>query len=247
MREVKSKSDSPVVGKPGNRYGLFLADLRTFRLPVFPRTEIDRILTLSMAFSTLMIAARMAYTGQNTFLFLVWNLFLAWLPYAFTVFAQYFPAWQKGKRFAVLFTLWLLFVPNSFYIITDLFHLGAYYTVPLWFDLVMILSFAWNGVLLGLLSLSQMEKMMRRYLPGKNELLFIYPIMWMNAWGIYIGRYMRFNSWDVITNPFTLVGSIVDMMAHPIEYKNAWGMIACFSIFMTLMYIALKKIAKAIH
>jgi uncharacterized membrane protein len=211
------------------------------------RTETDRVLSLSMAFSTLLIMARIFYTGKPTFLFLVWNLFLAWLPYAFTSWAQYQPGWRTGKRLLLLFAVWLLFIPNSFYIITDLFHLGPFYSVPVWFDLVMILSFAWNGLLLGLLSVRQMEKMVQRYLPGRRELTFIYPIMWLNAFGVYIGRYLRFNSWDVITNPFALITDIVDILVHPIQNKIAWGMIACFSVFMTLMYMALKRIAKVIH
>ncbi len=226
----------------------YIAYIGAFRPTGFLlRTETDRVLTLSMAFSTLLVAARIIYTGDRLFLFLVWNLFLAWLPYAFTSGAQHNPKWRTGKRFAFLFAVWLLFIPNSFYIITDLFHLGPYYTVPVWFDLVMILSFAWNGLLLGILSVRQMEKMMQAYLPGKHELLFIFPIMWLNAWGIYIGRYLRFNSWDIITNPFALAADIIDMLAHPIQYRTAWGMIACFSVFMTLMYLALKRIAKVIH
>jgi uncharacterized membrane protein len=226
----------------------YIAYIGAFRPAGFLlRTETDRVLTLSMAFSTLLVAARIVYTGDRLFLFLVWNLFLAWLPYAFTSAAQHNPKWRTGKRFVFLFVVWLLFIPNSFYIITDLFHLGPYYTVPVWFDLVMILSFAWNGLLLGILSVRQMEKMMQAYLPGKHELLFIFPIMWLNALGIYIGRYLRFNSWDIITNPFALAADIIDMLAHPIQYRIAWGMIACFSVFMTLMYLGLKRIAKVIH
>jgi uncharacterized membrane protein len=211
------------------------------------RSETDRVLSLSIAFSTLLIMARIVYTGKLTFLFLVWNLFLAWLPYAFTSRAQHQPKWRMGKRFLLLFTVWLLFIPNAFYIITDLFHLGAFYSVPIWFDLVLILSFAWNGLLLGILSVRQMEIMVQRYLPGRHELLFIYPIMWLNAFGVYIGRYLRFNSWDVITNPFALITDIVDILVHPIQNRIAWGMIACFSVFMTLMYMALKRIGKVIH
>jgi uncharacterized membrane protein len=71
--------------------------------------------------------------------------------------------------------------------------------------------------------------------------------MWLNALGISIGRYLRFNSWDVITTPFALITDIANMMVHPIQYRIAWGMIACFSVFMTLMYIAMKRIARAIH
>src|SRR5688572_26801379 len=100
----------------------YIAYIGAFRPAGFLlRTETDRVLTLSMAFSTLLIVARMAYTGSYLFLFLVWNLFLAWLPYALTSAAQNRPKWRSGKGFVFLFAGWLLFIPNSFYIITDLF------------------------------------------------------------------------------------------------------------------------------
>lgn len=213
----------------------------------FFRTEMDRALSFSMIFSVVLVLVRIAFTGYHSYLFLVWNLFLAWIPFALTNWTQYNVTWKKGKRFALLFIAWLLFIPNAFYIITDLFHLGYHTGAPLWFDLVLILSFAWNGLLLGLLSVRQMEKMIQSCFHIRHELFFIYPIMWLNAWGIYIGRYLRFNSWDVITNPFALVADIFDMLIHPIQNSFAWGMIGCFSIFMTLMYVALKKISKVIH
>jgi uncharacterized membrane protein len=213
----------------------------------FLRTETDRVLTLSMVFSVVLVLVRICFSGQPGYLFLVWNLFLAWLPFALTNWAQYSQKWKQGRRLLILFLAWLLFIPNAFYIITDLFHLGYHEGAPLWFDLVLILSFTWNGLLLGLLSVRQLEKMMQPYLRGKHELLFIFPIMCLNAWGIYIGRYLRFNSWDVITNPFALFADIADMLFHPLHYKIAWSMIACFSVFMTLMYVAVKKIGKVIH
>jgi uncharacterized membrane protein len=130
---------------------------------------------------------------------------------------------------------------------TDLFHLGEHNNVPNWFDLAMIISFAWDGLLLGILSVRQMEKMMQQFLPGIRELFFIYPIMWLNALGIYIGLYPRFNSWDIVTNPIGLTTYILRMLWYPIQFKYAWGMVACFSIFMTLVYLTIKRISKAIH
>lgn len=221
--------------------------LLEMRLPHFFHSEEHRMLSLSMLFSIVLVSVRIIYTGEPTFIFLVWNLFLAWLPYALTALVPNNEKWQRGKRFVALFAAWLLFIPNSFYIITDLFHLGPFYPVPLWFDLVLILSFAWNGLLLGLLSVRQMEKIVQAKFMLRSELLVIYPIMWMNAWGVYIGRYLRFNSWDVVTNPFDLLADITDMLCHPIQYRTAWGMITCFSIFMTLMYLAIKRISKVIH
>ncbi|HEX6429871.1 MAG TPA: DUF1361 domain-containing protein [Niastella sp.] len=211
-------------------------------------SEIDRILTLSIGFSIALVMARIAYTGKLTFIWMIWNLFLAWIPYRITSWLQQQPSVQTNKwKFAAISFLWLLFVPNTFYILTDLFHLGIYHNVPNWFDLTLIISFAWNGLLLGVLSVRQMERMMQQYLPGKHELLFIYPIMWLNALGVYIGRYVRFNSWDIVTNPFGLSAYILRMLWHPIQYKYAWGMVACFSVFMTLVYLTIKRLSKAIH
>lgn len=220
----------------------------SFNKWIFLRSETDRLLTASMAFSILMILARVVYTGNSLFLFLVWNLVLAYIPYVLTHWLQQRPSWIRHKiKFAAVFLIWLLFIPNSFYIITDLFHLSNVYVVPFWFDLAMILSFAWNGMVLGILSVRQMEKMIQAHASGKHELLFVYPIMWLNALGIYIGRYLRFNSWDVITNPFHLVADIVNVLCHPLQYKYAWGMILCFSVFLTLVYCTIKKISKSIY
>ncbi|OQP48867.1 hypothetical protein A4D02_07755 [Niastella koreensis] len=210
--------------------------------------EMDRMLTLSMGFSIAMVMARIVYTDKFTFIWLIWNLFLAWVPYVISSWLHSKPAMQERKwLFFVLAGIWLLFVPNAFYILTDLFHLGQFHNVPNWFDLTLIISFAWNGLLLGVLSIRQMEKMIQPYLPGKHELYFIYPIMWLNALGIYIGRYPRFNSWDIFVDPIGLSTYLIRMTIHPIQYKYAWGMVACFSVFMTLVYLTIKRISKAIH
>jgi len=211
-------------------------------------SETDRMLMLSAIFSGVLIIARIAYTGSFTFIGLAWNLFLAWLPYLMSSLIQYQQSVKTNKwKLAAGSFVWLLFIPNSFYILTDLFHLGEHGGVPLWFDLALIISFAWNGLLLGILSVRQMERVMQRFIPGKHELLFIYPIMWLNALGVYIGRYLRFNSWDIITNPFELTSDIVKMLWHPVQYKYVWSMVACFSVFMTLVYLTIKRIGKTIH
>jgi uncharacterized membrane protein len=222
------------------------ADRRIF----FFRSEMDRLLALSMLFSCLLVGARMFHTGGYKFLFLTWNLFLAYIPYFITGVLARRPGWVSNRLvFVPLFIVWLLFIPNSFYIITDLFHLGDRYNdrqAPQWFDLAMILSFVWNGLLLGVLSVRQMEHIVLPRLSLRNELFFLYPIMWLNALGIYTGRYLRYNSWDVITDPFQLLGDIAGMVIHPLRHQYAWDMILCFSILMTLMYLMMKKIHKAL-
>jgi uncharacterized membrane protein len=217
---------------------------------VFLRSEIDRLLFLSVCFSCLLVAIRMIHTGRNTFLFLVWNIFLAWLPYLITGQLARMKPFRPRLLFAGLMLAWLLFIPNSFYIITDLFHLNDWYNdrqMPSWFDLAMILSFVWNGLLLGVLSIRQMERIVKPRLPAHHELFFLYPVMWLNAVGVYTGRYLRFNSWNLITDPFQLFGDMARLVIHPVRNQYVWAMIFCFSILMTLMYLMMKRISKALN
>jgi uncharacterized membrane protein len=216
----------------------------------FLRSALSRLLCLSMVFSVLLAIVRVIHTGRLEYIFLVWNLFLAWIPWFFSQWLTERTGWMKKKfNFALGFLVWLLFIPNSFYILTDLFHLideSNDQVVPVWYDLILIFSFAWNGLLLGILSIRQMEKLLKSYFPGMGELVFLYPVMWLNALGVYIGRYMRYNSWDVLTSPVQFAQDIFRILFHPLIYQRAWGMIFCFSVLMTLMYLTLKKLASPI-
>jgi uncharacterized membrane protein len=217
-----------------------------FRL-YFSKTELDQVLILSCFFSIGLTAVRIFYTGQWRFAWLTWNLFLALVPYLVTRFAVHNISWiERRWKFALLFAVWLLFLPNSFYIITDLFHLEINSRIPLWFDLALIFSFAWNGILLGVVSIRQMEKMVQLNYPSIAEWQFVYPLMLLNAFGVYIGRYLRYNTWDVLANPFQLTSDIFYLLFHPVQHRFDWSMIACYSVFMTLIYLAVKRMSKAL-
>jgi uncharacterized membrane protein len=205
-----------------------------------------------MLFSCILVGIRIFHTGKITFIFMIWNLFLAYVPYAISTWLTALHGRQARLiRFftALLFLAWLLFIPNSFYILTDLYHLADNHRnslVPEWFDLSLILSFAWNGLLLGILSVRQIEKILIPQASIFQEWLFLYPVMWLNALGVYTGRYLRYNSWDIITNPFQLLSDIFGMVIHPLRHQYAWDMIFCFSILLTLFYSLIKKGSKAL-
>lgn len=207
------------------------------------KPQTDPVLALSMLFSCLLVAVRIYHTGRLTFVFMIWNLFLAYIPYCISNQLVRSPKINRILRAAGLIT-WLLFIPNSFYILTDLYHLADGHRnarVPEWFDLALILSFAWNGILLGVLSTWQVEKLLapNASLPGRWVLL--YPLMFLNALGVYIGRDLRYNSWDILTNPIDLLGDICTMLVHPLRHHYAWGMIFCFSVLLSFMYSLLTK------
>lgn len=206
------------------------------------RITIDDLLLFTFLFGALLLIVRIGLTGKLTFVFLPWNLFLALLPYLLSSWLRNKISWIENKwLFGSVFVLWLLLIPNSFYIITDLFHLDLRKPVPLWYDLLLIFSFAWNGLLLGILSFRQMEQMLSAHINNTRKLVF--PLIFLNGLGVYIGRYLRYNSWDVISDPFELMKDIGAIFIYPLHYRYAWGMIIGFSVLLSLLYITFKKIS----
>jgi uncharacterized membrane protein len=209
----------------------------------FVRNELHKWISASMIFSVALVIVRIIYTGHLTFIFLVWNLFLAFIPFSISSYLERNSSWIKNRvRLLVALLAWILFIPNSFYIITDLFHLGSS-AAPIWFDLALLLSFAWNGLILGIVSVRQVEKILQSVLPKTNEMFFLVPIMLLNAFGIYVGRYLRFNSWDVIGNPFELMGNISALVLYPSAYKSAWAMISCYAVLLSFIYVSMKRMS----
>ena len=210
----------------------------------FHKNEAELWLAASVGFSICMVVAVNVLNRSLVMGFLIWNLFLAFIPFIISKWMTRHARWKQSRlKFCLGFIAWILFIPNSFYIITDLFHLHSFRNLPLWYELAVILSFAWNGLLIGILSIRQMENLFEEIFPAMARVLFVYPVMFLNALGIYIGRYMRFNSWDVITDPIRLVKDISELAIHPIEYRYAWAMVICFSVFMTLIFFSTRMFA----
>ena len=205
-------------------------------------------LTVSCGFSCLLLCARIFVTGYLTYLFLVWNLFLAFIPYAITQWLSFDSRIKESRmKLAMVLLLWLLFIPNAFYIITDLFHLDKFDKAPKWFDLLLIFSFAWNGIIFGIVSTRKIEIVLENITGRRGSLFFVFIVMCLNAFGIYIGRYLRFNSWDIVTQPFSLFGEMFKVLFHPLQNKMEWGMIAVYAVFMTVLYITIKKLGENFH
>lgn len=205
-------------------------------------------LIASSCFSGLLLLIRMVATDSLAYLFLPWNLFLGFVPYWITRWmTRNISIIENKVKFVIALAVWLLFIPNSFYIITDFFHLSnlGFRSAPKWFDLLLIFSFAWNGILCGIISLRRVEIVISVISGRGFSILLVSGVMWLSAFGIYIGRFLRYNSWDVITDPFSLAGEIINMVIHPFENSYAWGMTFCYSVFMTLIYFTIKKLSES--
>ena len=205
-------------------------------------------LLVSSLFSMLLLVVRITITGNLTYAFLAWNLFLAFIPYHISGWlARYHEVLKRKIKLLLAVSCWLVFMPNSFYIITDLFHLGDMADGHQWFDLTMILSFAWNGILFGTLSIRRMEMILKKTKGKIISGFVVCLVMWLNAFGVYIGRYLRFNSWDVITNPFSLFAEIFGIIFNPYDHRWVWAMTLCFSFFMLILYYTIKKLSETLH
>jgi uncharacterized membrane protein len=222
-------------------------NLKSFRAAnLSVSSTIHEWLLLSSSFSCLLLAVRMIVTHSIEYIFLPWNLFLAYVPYWITWWMTRNVSIIESKvKLVIALAAWLLFIPNSFYIITDLFHLTHIESAPMWFDLLLIFSFAWNGIICGIISLRRVE-IITTLLRGKGFSIFlVFVVMWLNAFGIYIGRFLRYNSWDIISDPFSLAAEIVNMVIHPFQNGYAWGMTLCYSVFITFIYFTIKKLSES--
>lgn len=192
---------------------------------------------------------RIIYSQEGYFLFLVWNLFLALLPFVFIHWASYWRE-KKAPSLIVFFLggISLLFLPNSPYIITDLFHLKYWnHTAPLWFDTLMIFSYATTGIILFYATLLKMEKLLKTYFKTSTVTFFLLGIIFLNAFGIYLGRYMRFNSWDIISNPMGLIGEILSYVSNPLGHPRIWGVTFTYGMLFFVGYCCIKLFQQTVQ
>jgi uncharacterized membrane protein len=208
------------------------------------RFTLSQWLLIALVFSLSLLAIRIIKTGYLSYGFLAWNLFLAYVPYFISEWLSKHPQMlaSRVKLIAIVF-IWILFMPNSFYILTDLFHLNNMSKGDSWYDLTLILSFAWNGILFGILSIYKMELLLKKAKGKFIAAFIIYVVMWLNAFGIYIGRFLRFNSWDIFINPFSLISGIVEIIFNPYDYRYVWAMCFCFAFFMAILYYTTKRLS----
>ncbi len=191
--------------------------------------------------STALVAARIAWTGRLHYGFLVWNLFLAWLPLVFALLAcdAYRDGVARNWRFLGFAATWLLFFPNAPYIFTDIIHLTSQGHNHFWIDLVLVLLSALTGLVLGFLSLFLMQNVVKRMFGRAASWLFIAAVAGLSGFGIYLGRFLRFNSWDVLLKPLAVYRGIGSWAADPMSHPTSLAFPALFGAFLFIAYLML--------
>ena len=209
-------------------------------VPTYTKTQLLRpffALIFASAIACSLLGARILLSGNWRQLYLPWNLFLAWLPLLF--------AWRAASaetdsragrwRFRAHALAWLLLVPNAPYIFTDLWHLPPNSHHRFWGDLILILLFALNGLVLGFLSLYLMQTVVARRFGWVTGWLFAAAASALSGFGVYVGRFLRWNSWDVFMNP---IGLLADLAEWLVSIPSAPRLFLLPALFATLLFVA---------
>jgi uncharacterized membrane protein len=187
-----------------------------------------------------LIAVRFRVSGSGYYLFLYDNLFLACLPLILSTALRFAHRLKWHVIFkCVLFGLWLLFLPNAPYIMTDIVHLNRAPHGTAWFDLAMLLSCSGTGLLVGYLSLADVQGMVARRFSSLYGWIFALVSLVLSGFAIYIGRFLRWNSWDILIDPmriFTAIGTLL----HPLTDTRPLSVTMIFSVILAFGYISLR-------
>jgi uncharacterized membrane protein len=200
--------------------------------------------------SVLMALARMAYSNSEDYSALIWNLGLAWIPFIFASIA-FMISWSRKLLYLVVPVcafLWLLFFPNAPYILTDFQHLSTNANnAPLWYDVLMLIWFSWTGLLLGVVSLFFMQEIVTGAFGRKAGWVFAVLVTLLSSIGIILGRFYRWNSWDVFGDPRPIAYDIWNWLDHPFANLRVYGFTLLFTLLFLFVYIAVHTFGRAMQ
>jgi uncharacterized membrane protein len=192
----------------------------------------------------LLLVTRAFFAWEIRWTGFFWNLILAWFP---LVFASLL-CWQldrpKRSRWIIgsLFILWLLFFPNAAYIVTDMVHLKTRDPIPRWFDFILITAYAWTGLFLAYVSLTLLHQRVRAAFGALAGWGFVGSMLGLGSFGIYVGRFLRWNSWDVFARPWKPMTDLVQLVELP-TLRHVAAFCTSFFLLSVLVYLVLHAIA----
>lgn len=205
------------------------------RIKPFSQREVILLLGGWTALAFLILIFRIRVEGNFRYTFLIWNLFLAYVPVAGVLMYQKL---RKTRLLKLgLLSFWLLFFPNAPYIITDYIHLRHYFT---FLDFSMVSLYALLGLIAGFYSLSVLQKDISLL----NKRWGIPVLFFLTSIGVYLGRFIRWNSWDILEHPMGIVQDVLEPFFFPMQNLFALEFIGAFTLFLILAYAGFKRILK---
>ena len=196
-------------------------------------SKITQLLIVISAIAIIFNLARLDIWGTTNLLYLISNLFLAWIPYIISL--CFINKDTKVSYFVPIFIIWLLFFPNAPYLVTDVLHIAERSQSLLWYDSLLFFFFGWIGLLLGVLSLFHIHQYLKAHLASLTSELAIFAICLVSSFGIYLGRFERWNSWDPFLNPSELIRNSFNIF-HLTRVEAPFMFVLVFTIFIYSVY-----------
>lgn len=167
-----------------------------------------------------------------------WNLILAWMPLVavgLLVESLKTCRWLSPRNLA-LTLFWLVFLPNSFYLVSDFVHLNISPEANLLYDGVMLMSYALSGLILAWTSVWFMHRELRRRLSERETWYVLLAVFFICGFAVYMGRFLGWNSWDIIVDPFSILFDVSDRVINPASYSNTFETTLLFFVFIAGTY-----------
>lgn len=183
---------------------------------------------------------RVIIWGKMSLIYILWNIFLAFIPFFISFILLSLSKEKKLSKiiFIIGFIIWMLFIPNAPYIVTDFIHLGEIRSVPMLYDIFLIFSSASVGLMLGFHSFFHIEQIIKTKYSPRITSLIMGLIMIIISFGIYLGRFMRFNSWDVFVNHTSLIKNVWRIFSQSTANTEVFLYTGLFFFFLYLSYKA---------
>jgi uncharacterized membrane protein len=189
------------------------------------------------------LAAQIHATHDHRYTFLLWNLFLAWVPLVAAALAYALARRRGGPLVVLLVAVWLLFFPNAPYVLTDFIHLQVNGPSPLWYDALMLSSFAWTALMLGFVSLYLVHAIIAPRAGAAVGWVLVVCVLGLASFGVYLGRFARFNSWDVVTRPHLVVSVIREEIDSPLHDPKMVVALLALTASLVVGYLVLYAFA----
>lgn len=199
------------------------------------RMSFTRLLFATFGFICFMIALRIYLTGSLVHLFLIWNIFLGWIPFMLSRYIREYRNRQVWKQLTIFFS-WLVFFPNALYIVTDLIHLKDRGGAPVWYDAILLFTCSMMGLLMAYASLYRVEKYLSTVLHRRLMAVTMPAIIFIASFGVYLGRFDRWNSWNIINDPLALAENMLVYIFNPVDNWYMWATTGLFSAFFYILY-----------
>jgi len=195
-------------------------------------------LGIASALCVALEAVRELHYGAAEYRFLLWNLVLAWIPLLLGLFV--YDRYRHGAplaRHVPALVLWLLFLPNAPYIVTDFRHLSPATQTPLWFDGVVISAYAWTGMLLGFVSLYLLHAVARHRFGPRAGWFGVSVVLGLVSVGVYLGRFLRWNSWDLLVRPGQRLAEVAQHVGDPFAVAKVTAATLVLTFLLGLAYL----------